>query len=811
MRGTRMPGDREAAPGRRAADVHASDTSADVPMGTPAAAPPVERDDATSEGGFDSERIFFEAMEVAASERSAWLDRRCGGDERLAAEVASLLEAAQRAGGFLERAPSEILDAARALGSDDAGHGELDLDRAAAENLIGRTVGEFTLRAVIGQGGMGVVYRAEQRQPNRTVALKLVRPGYASPNMVRRLAFEAEMLGRLRHPGVAAVYAAGMANLGFGQQPYVAMEFCEGWPLREWLKAEAPDTSTKVRLLIDIAEAVRHAHENGVIHRDLKPENLLVEGGAEGARPRPRVLDFGVARLADRSDAVGARANATEAGHLVGTLQYMSPEQVRGEAVDARSDVFALGLIAWEMLVGRQARTIDRQSLVDAVRQVSEQSIRSVADVAPETNTDLSLIVAKALETDPARRYESAGAFADDLHRFLGHEPIRARAPTTAYVAMRYVQRHWALVSIAAVLAIALPIVLVALLMARESERQARDAERNERARALDSTAVTDYILWSLRLDPNAPRATPANRDVLLPILAELAANVDDRMAGRPEAQVRVLNRVGEGYNVLTEYELSKATFERAIAICDASFPRDHALRGAALHGLAAAEWFRAQRDGSRPGLERTREIYQEALDTRLKALGREHAETALTMRHLAATLRTLGSLDEAEPLYRESLAIHERLHARGDPLADDSMLASGYNGLATFLSSQKRHAEAEPLLIKALLTMRAMKPAARRVVDEARVLRNLGASQGANREFDQGAASLSEAESIFRQQLGERSREVAGTRLRRAQLERARGDLVAAKELARSVLDDFGLAETDALVGDARKILAAE
>ncbi|MBL9119266.1 MAG: serine/threonine protein kinase [Phycisphaerae bacterium] len=808
-----MPSEPSAGKGERTApDLSGGETSADVPspVAPPSAGAAREPTDveppAASGSGFESEAIFFEALAIAPAERTSWLARRCGRDRRLAADVASLLAAADRSSGFLEKAPSELFEVARQVGSGSSPQINLDLDVAAAESLVGRTVGEFTLRAVIGQGGMGVVYRAEQRQPNRTVALKLVRPGYASPNMIRRLAFEAEMLGRLRHPGIAAVYAAGTADLGFGQQPYVAMEFCEGWPLREWIKAESPDATTKVRLLIDIAEAVRHAHENGIIHRDLKPENLLVETSGQ---PRPRVLDFGVARLADRGDASAARANATEAGHLVGTLQYMSPEQVRGEAVDARSDVFALGLIAWELFAGRPARTIDRSSLVDAVRQVAEQPIPKVSEVAPEIKPDLGLIIGKALESEPARRYESAGALADDLHRFLTHEPIRARAPTTAYVAMRYVQRHWALVSIAATLAIALPIVVVALILALRSENEARLAELNERARALDATAVTDYILWSLRLDANAPRVAPADRAALLPILAELAANVDDRMAGRPEAQVRVLNRVGEGYNVLTEYELSKATFERAIRICDESLGKDHALRGAALHGLAAAEWFRSQRDGSREGLERTRGIYQEALDTRLRTLGRENAETALTMRHLAATLRTLDRLDEAEPLYRESLAIHERLHEHGDPLADDSMLASGYNGLATFLSSQRRYAEAEPLLIKALATMRSMKPTARRVVDEARVLRNLGATQGANQRFEEGAASLVEAESIFRQQLGDTSREIAGTRLRLAQLELVRNNVDRARELATSVIADFGLGENDALVTDARKILA--
>ncbi|MDZ4755766.1 MAG: serine/threonine-protein kinase [Phycisphaerae bacterium] len=732
--------------------------------------------EADSDSGFESERIFFAALEIPRDERHEWLRRRCGDDVAMRDEVASLLTAADASRRFLETPASGVIDAAREVSASMA-----DPDSAssrAADSLIGRTVGEFTLQAVIGHGGMGVVYRAQQRQPQRTVALKLVRPGLASASM-------------LRHPGIASVYAAGSADLGFGPQPFVAMELVEGVPLRSWLQTEAPDVSTRVIALVAIADAVQHAHQNGIIHRDLKPENLLVERDGTG-KPRPRVLDFGVARLT-RDDRPGA-SNETESGHLVGTLQYMSPEQVRGDPVDTRCDVFALGLIAWEMFAGRAARAFAPGSLSGAVRAVMEDKPSPLHTIVLAVPFDLSMIVAKALEESPARRYGSAGDFAADLARFLRRDPVTARAPTTAYLLMRYASRHRA--QVAAVVGIGTTLI-VALIVSTALLLRTRTAEQNERERATDSRAVADYVLWTLGLDPNAMRDTPFE-GVRRTMLDDLAQHIDQRMSRHPQAQVRVLNLVGESYNTLTEYAVAKAIFERSLAICAASLDRGEPLREAALHGLAAAEFWLAE--GDRTKLDHVRALYEEALTIRVAALGRVHSETALTMRHLAATSRGLGRNDAAMRLYRESLAIHEQLHAAGDPLANAVMVASGLNGLATLLRDEGEHAEAETMFARSLAFMRGMQERDRRAVDEARVLRNLGVEQGTNGRIEPARASLMEAESVFRQQLGERNREVAATMVKRAHLEASQGNREVADEIVRAVLQDFELPAGDAL-----------
>ncbi|MDZ4831425.1 MAG: serine/threonine-protein kinase [Phycisphaerae bacterium] len=735
-----------------------------------------------------AEDLFFAAIARPLGDRVEWIRAACAGDEALFAEVSSLVAAAERAAEgpheFLERPVTQL---------EDAG-------RMAAQSLLGHTVGEFTLLDVLGEGGMGIVFRAEQANPKRIVALKLIRPGLASAAMLKRFEIEAEALGRLRHPGIAAIHAAGTADLGAGPQPYLAMEFVEGLPLRTYLLARKPDMRTRARLVASIADAVQHAHQNGVIHRDLKPDNILVEEDADGT-PRPRVLDFGVARIT-RNDDGAARTAATEAGHVVGTLQYMSPEQVQGGSVDTRSDVYALGLVAWEAIADRPARSIGVESLADVVRMIADQDPPALASTSRGVPLDLAIVIGKALEREQGRRYATAGEFASDLGRFLRDEPVAARAPTKRYLFARFARRHRTFVTAVMVIAC---VLVVALIVTATLLVQTRAARAAERQRALDSTAVADYFAWVLRLDPNAPGLEQIDVVAERARLKKLDDRIDERLGPKPLAKVRVLNLLAECYNRLTDYDESERVSRRSLAICDASLSPRHELRATALHNLAAAEWFRGA--GDKALRVKAREDYEEALSIRKEVLGTEHSDTALTMRHLAAALRSLDRRDEAESLYRESLAIHERLHAAGDPLADTAMVASGFNGLASMLTSKGDHAEAARLFGKSLDLMRGMSETERRVVDEARVLRNLGVSQGILKQFDDGSKSLVDAEGIFGRQLGSTHREVAITRYRRAQLAEREGKLADARVLAQQVLDEFGLKEQDAIRADARRI----
>ena len=240
---------------------------------------------------------------------------------------------------------------------------------------------------------MGTVYEAEQDSPRRPVALKVVRPGLASPAVIRRFAHEAQILARLHHPGIAQVYEAGIADDG---QPFFAMEFIRGLPLDEYADRHGLDLAARVALVARVCDAVQHAHDQGVIHRDLKPANILVEEAGQ-----PKVLDFGVARATD-ADLLTA-AGLTRTGQLLGTPNYMSPEQVAGDpaAIDRRADVYALGVILFELAAHRLPYRLEDRPLAEAARLILEQDPPRLGSLDPEFRGDVETIVAKAMEKDP--------------------------------------------------------------------------------------------------------------------------------------------------------------------------------------------------------------------------------------------------------------------------------------------------------------------------------------------------------------------------------------------------------------------------
>jgi WD40 repeat protein/serine/threonine protein kinase len=381
----------------------------------------------------------------------------CEGDPALAAEVRSLLEHHDAAGddvatdaprghtAFLD--PAELHGERAAAGLADRG-AMLDEWGAAA---VGQRVGEFTLIEQVGAGGMGVVFIARQERPQRTVALKLVRRSAATPALIRRFEREAQLLGRLNHPGIAQVYAAGVADIlvdsgATVRTPYIAMEFVEGMNVLEFVRAWPDRQRLALELVAQACDAIQHAHQRGVIHRDLKPANLLVTmAGADG--PRVKVLDFGVAREAGDSrsgTSDDAETRLTLHGHLVGTLAYMSPEQMRGggAAVDTRCDVYALGAILYQLLTDRLPVAVDGCSLVEAARRIVEVEPASPGSIDRSLRGDVETIVSRALEKEPARRYESPAALARDVRHYLAGETIEARRASVIYVLRKQAVRY---------------------------------------------------------------------------------------------------------------------------------------------------------------------------------------------------------------------------------------------------------------------------------------------------------------------------------------------------------------------------------
>jgi tetratricopeptide (TPR) repeat protein/predicted Ser/Thr protein kinase len=308
-------------------------------------------------------------------------------------------------------------------------------------------IGRYRILERIGAGGMGVVYRAEHEQLHHSVALKVIRPDLLSERAVHRFEFEAEILARLQHPGIAQIHEAGMFDAGDGPQPYFAMEFIDGEPITRFAQARALSVNHRLRLIAEVCGAVQHAHQRGVIHRDLKPKNILVD-----ASGRPCVLDFGVAHATDLDLTLtrgGSASHADGFQRLAGTLPYMSPEQLADDAPepDTRTDVYSLGVIAYELLTTRLPIAIDSASLFRAAEAIRTVDPPAAGSINPALRGDIDIILRTALEKDPAQRYQSPADLAADIQRFLSHEPIKARPPSRAYRMRKFARRNRTLVA----------------------------------------------------------------------------------------------------------------------------------------------------------------------------------------------------------------------------------------------------------------------------------------------------------------------------------------------------------------------------
>jgi WD40 repeat protein len=413
--------------------------------------------------------LFDQAADLLPPEQRALLDAACPDDSDFRAEVERLLADDARVrsdeGGtdFLKSPLVRSLPTPTTPSAPDP------------PPPVRPRLDRYRVVRVLGEGGMGTVYEAEQDNPRRTVALKVIRAGLASDFLLKRFAREGQILGRLHHPGIAQVYDAGVADNG---QPYFAIELVAGAPLDQYARDRALDVPGRLELVARVCDAVQHAHERGVIHRDLKPGNILVEPSGQ-----PKVLDFGVARAVDAGLTAGGGSH-TEAGQLIGTLRYMSPEQASGDpsAIDQRSDVYALGVILYELLASRLPYRLDGLPLAEAVHVIREHEPSRLGSFDGRLRGDVETVVAKALAKDKARRYASAGELAADVRRHLNSEPIRARPTSALYQLRKFARRNKALVAGAAgVFAALLAGTVVSLAFAWHAAQSARVASAKER------------------------------------------------------------------------------------------------------------------------------------------------------------------------------------------------------------------------------------------------------------------------------------------------------------------------------------------
>lgn len=415
-----------------------------------------------------AEEVFLAVSDLPSERWESGIVRMCNGDTELASEVRSLLGFHDRDDKFLD--PNELMAQSLVFGR---------VRLAPDEELTpGTKIGVYTIRSLLGVGGMGSVYVAEQERPRRTVALKVIRRGLSTQSLLRRFEHEAEVLGRLQHPGIAQVFEAGAAplvtpdGLSRDSQPFIAMELVSGLPLNKFCDQKDLEIKERLRLVARVCDAVHHAHQRGVIHRDLKPGNILVEDSGS-----PKILDFGVARAADVDMRVTTMQ--TSIGQLIGTLPYMSPEQVLGDPgeIDTRSDVYAMGVIMYQLLTGRLPHDVASRSIPEAARVIREESPTKLSHVSRMFRGEIDTIVSKALDKDKRRRYQSAADLGDDIRRYLAGEPIHAKQDSALYVLRKQLKRYkWAAIAAGVALIALVAFTAYATVQARRERRLAAEA-----------------------------------------------------------------------------------------------------------------------------------------------------------------------------------------------------------------------------------------------------------------------------------------------------------------------------------------------
>jgi eukaryotic-like serine/threonine-protein kinase len=666
--------------------------------------------------------IFAEAAAMDSAEaQAAYLDRACGGDALFREKVESLLTARGKLGSFLE--------------------GPLFQHQNSADSppLIGTRIGPYKILEQIGEGGFGLVFLAGQEQPiRRQVALKIIKAGMDTGQVIARFEAERQALAMMDHPNIAKVLDAGettpepnhkseiinhKSQIPSGR-PYFVMELARGLPITQFCNEQNLETQTRLELFIQVCHAVQHAHQKGIIHRDLKPSNVMIT--MIDGEPVPKVIDFGVAKAIEQR--LTERTLFTSYGQMIGTPACMSPEQadLSGQDVDTRSDIYSLGCLLYELLTGTPP--IDQETLRKAGLDEIRRLIRETDPPRPSTrlarNTsaggatrsqipnqkykienDLDWIVMKCLEKDRRRRYETVNGLAMDLQRHLNEEPVVARPPTATYRLKKFARRNRTPVAFGSSVVVALVLGLILSLMgfaearrerdrALAAERQADANEQKAEAEALQSAQVAELLKNMLR---GAGPKVALGRDATLlrELLDQTAAGLQN-LGSHHAVEADLRSTLGQVYSDLGAHGPAEAMHRQALEIRRRVFGNDHLEVADSLHALA---WVMFQ-------VEKYDEavlLFGEALAIKRARLGESHESVAKSLYGLARMhAMDQNQLSRSEALHREALAMRAQLFA-----GDHPAVAQSLHGLGIALRDQEKYFEAHRFMAQGLAMRR--------------------------------------------------------------------------------------------------------
>ena len=661
-----------------------------------------------------------------------------------------------------------------------AGSGGPPLEPAPA--FVSRRIGPWRLLEQMGHGGMGTVYLAERADDEyrRQVALKVIRAGQDGTEVVARFRRERQILAALDHPNIAKLLDGGTTEDG---RPYLVMERVDGRSILHYCLEQKLGVAARLRLFVQVCDAVQYAHRSLVVHRDLKPGNILVT--PEGV---PKLLDFGIAKLIHPEGGLDETPTAT--GAHVMTPEFASPEQARGDAITTSSDVYSLGVVLYVLLAGRLPYRLKSRQTFDVLRAVVEEDPErpstvvtkdegpaekttqthppgderrvpegSMARLSRRLRGDLDTIVLTALRKEPARRYASVEALSEDIRRHLEGLPIRARRPTLAYRSSKFVSRHRYSVSATVLLLVLLAGAAGSLVV--QSRRAARERDKSDRLAAF----MLDLFALS------GPDRAKGNTITAREVLDRGAEKIKANLQAAPEVRASLLSSMARAYQQLGAYDRGLALAQESLALRQKALGQG-AETAASFHEVGTLLWRKGQAGEAAAA-------YRQGLDLRRRLFGRESAEAVESLVGLENALYAKGDYAGAAELGREGVAI-----VRKHPEYGARPLGHALGGLGTDLSALGRTTEAEPLLREAIEALRRADGSDSPTIGPHLFnLANLLADRG---DFEESAALFREGLELYRKTLGNEHPEVASNLNNLAVMLQNKGDLGGAEAAVR-------------------------